>query len=661
MSGVLGVFTTDPRSPDAAMLHRMLRRLHSRGNRFDLSQDAGAAVAACWFAWENHGRATGAPAFAADDDGCVVVADATLYYRDDLLRRLPSRLRSASATAAERILAAYRAWGERCAERLEGDFAFVVWDAATRTVVAARDFAGRRPLYFAALPHALLIGSAAGALLEYPGCPDDLDLATVAATAAGLLALQTETCYRAVRILPAAHTLVWRAGSFRMHRHWEPPSIEAGERGRGPAFDVAAEELRALLMQAVSERCAADAGPTSVWMSGGWDSTAVFASGCAAARRRGEPPGLRPVSIHYPPNDPGHEDDFIRQTAERWQTPIHWLDIAHIPLLDRPAQRAAERDEPFAHVYEQWNRALARGSRALGARVALDGVGGDQLFQVSMVYLADLLRAGRLRRLAREWREQRLHGWKSIWYWAVLPLLAPSLRRTVSRLYPSALLRSHLERTIPPWMNRAFLERHGVLERERQNTPPRGKLPHAGYEMWWYLTHPYAARVLSCVSTLALAEGVELRSPLYDERIVRFAATRPRPERSARRETKRLLRAAMRGLLPDAVLAPRPRRSGVTSGYLATSLRQRHAPLMRQVFRTSVLAELGMIDANRLREGWREYLQHGDDDRAVALCFTLHTELWMRARLRADPSGDPSLEHRGSPSVPGATRSEPAW
>ena len=81
------------------------------------------------------------------------------------------------------------------------------------------------------------------------------------------------------------------------------------------------------------------------------------------------------------------------------------------------------------------------------------------------------------------------------------------------------------------------------------------------------------------MSTFAREEGVEIRSPLYDRRVIEFALTRPREERSSGVETKKLLRASMRGLLPDSILATRTKRTGVTGGYFGRSMRE-HLPAM---------------------------------------------------------------------------------
>ncbi|MGI9042049.1 MAG: hypothetical protein ACR2HK_13300, partial [Gemmatimonadales bacterium] len=93
-------------------------------------------------------------------------------------------------------------------------------------------------------------------------------------------------------------------------------------------------------------------------------------------------------------------------------------------------------------------------------------------------------------------------------------------------------------------------------------------------------------------------------------------------------------RGAMRGLLPDEVLAPRAQRTGVTSGYLMRSLQETFAPYITGVFDGPLcLADLGIVDGAALRRRWSEYLRRGGEDLAVNLLLTLHAELWLRGRI----------------------------
>ena len=302
-----------------------------------------------------------------------------------------------------------------------------------------------------------MLASTAGGALALPGANTSLNLTVIAETAAGLWGGSAETCYEAVRVLQGGETLVRIDDSpTRTYRHWSPPRASTQN---APPFEEAAIELRKLLTRATTERLDGEAD-TSIWLSGGWDSPAVFAAGANALDVGHSVHKLLPVSISYPEGDPGREDELIREIAARWNAPIHWLDIQNIPFFDQPAERAAVRDEPFAHPFEMWHRSLARGTRATHSRVALEGVGGDQLFQVSEVYLADLLRTGRVAALAREWKAKGMSGsgFRNFFRWAIQPNLPrPALalaraaaRRTSARLVSRALA-SALDRfTIRP-------------------------------------------------------------------------------------------------------------------------------------------------------------------------------------------------------------------
>ena len=631
------MFTANGSDLGENLVRGMLRRMPGRGvDRTDVWRDGAVALGVTRGTWEMEAGFSGS-VLVAEQGGLIAVADASLFYRDDLRRALErDDVRASGDSPSHLILAAYRAWGCACVERLEGDWAFILWDASAKRVFCSRDFGGRRPLFYADFGDTLVVASTISAVLGHPRCSQELNLIAVAADAAGLFAVPHETAFRDVSGLPAGWSLEYRQGRTRTWRHWSPPPVrDAG----GPPFEEAAEHLRDLLTRAVAERLS-PTGPTSVWLSGGWDSTAIFGTGQQLLRTqdilRTQDKGadLRPVSISYPPGDPGREDELITAVAGHWDAPIHWLDIRNIPLLDRPEERAAARDEPLAHPFETGNRALAGGSRSVGAHVAFDGFGGDQLFQVSLVYLADLFRTGRWVSLAREWREKGLkREMKPFFRWAVQPILPAPLLTAAKLVRGGRALRGYLERPVPEWIAPDFIRRHGLLERERLHTPARTGGSHAAYETHWYLTHAYYPRIAERVCSFALEKGVELRAPLYDRRIIEFAVSRPVSERSAGRETKRLLRRSVCGLLPDHVLAPRPKRTGTTGKYLDHSLRKLHAPLLESVFQAPLaLAETGIVDAAVLRRSWEQFQRRGGGNLGMNLLFTLQAELWLRAR-----------------------------
>lgn len=637
MSGIVALFSARPpvdRRGRAAAADAMLGAMRRRGDTEPVESswsDDAALVGASRLGWELTGDFSGAVGVLAEHGLCVA-ADASLYHRAELRRRMEARgVPVGGDSASHLILAAYRVWGAECASHLEGDFAFVIWDGARRRAVCARDFVGRRPLYYAHCGDTLVVASSVGAVLAHPDCSHDLNLTAIGALAAGMLwSAGTDSCYDAVRVLPAAHTLVWSADAVTGPTpHWQPPVRDPAAAVTPPR--VAAEELRELLRLAVGERLAGT-GITTVWMSGGWDSTAVFAAGQAALGGPGGGRALQPVSISYPAGDPGREDELIADVAAFWGVGVHWLDIADIPLLDGLAERAAVTDEPPAHLYELWNRALARGTRACGARIALDGGGGDQLFQVSDIFLTDLLRRGHWRQLAGEMRARRARGIRHLFRNTVEPLLPMAVVGWTAR-HSGSTGGHYMERPLPSWIRPSFVAAHDIVARDRACLPPRGARDHADAENRAYFTAPMWAWGGSYMSTALLEEGVESRSPLLDQRVVEFALRRPVEERASGVETKALLRRSMRGLLPDHVLAPRAYRTGVTAGYSRRQMRAHYPALFDALLGSELrLAELGVVEPAALRRAVDRFMSDGGEFERVALFHTLKTELWLRAR-----------------------------
>jgi asparagine synthase (glutamine-hydrolysing) len=634
MSAILGVFGAAVPQDDAAV-RAILAPMARRGaDHVAIWRDGGALLAVSRFGWELGPSCSGA-AMLVEDGDLVIAADAALYYRDDLraaVRDLPHTV--GSDTPGHLILAAYRAWGADAVARLEGDFAFIIYDRASRRVLCARDFAGRRPLYHADTADTLVVASTIGGVRAHPAVPQDLNLTVIAETAGAMFAASHETAFRSIHSLRAGWVLTRTGSRTTTAPYWEPPPVDASGTH---SFEEGAEELRELLVRAVAERLDSSA-PTSVWLSGGWDSPAVFAAGEEACRRRGRGESLRAVSMSYPPGDSGREDELIDAVLARWNRSTHWIDIGQVPFLEDPAHAAATRDEPFAHAFEHWTRALARGSRAVGSNVALDGTGGDLIFSASLLYLADLLREGRWAELRREWSAKGLSGADARKVFEILlhPLLPDWARRAGRALRPHRAWSGAFDAHVPDWIDPGFSRRNDLLDRARRSaTPPRARRL-ADAELEHLLTHPTGPRLVNSYVGLALEEGVDVRSPLYDERLVRFAAARPLAERTSGNETKRLLRSACAGWLPEDFLAPRPHRTGGTGNYAHRALRGEHARFIGDVLRRPVLAEYGIVRPDVLAWRWEEFL-NGISRYELPLYLTFQTELWLRAQLASQP------------------------
>lgn len=571
----------------------------------------------------------------ATDGRYTVIAHAALFYRDALnaaLMRAAEPPLSREAPAATAILAAVRAWQWRAVDHLEGEFAFVAWDAKEHVLFAARDHSGARTLFHADIGSGIAVATRLRQVRAVPGCPHGWNVIALCEDAADIdLAVPTETACTAIHRIPSGHALQWsaeRKGSVR--RWWEVPVFEQDS---GVPFEEGAEELRRLLAEAVAERTDLPRG-TAVMLSGGYDSPAIYAAGNWRLGSGGGGAALRSVSFSHPAGDPGREDELIEATTRRWGAEPHFIPIGDVPDFEPSLARARRRDEPIYHSYELWNRALARGCRHEGAHVALNGNGGDPWFSTSPVFLADLLRQGRLLEFRREWKVLlgRMTPYR-VFKTAVQPNLSPAILAALAWVRGGRPLSDHHVRHPPAWIADPLRRSRDLLARRRIDWPRRRGEGLSALGRTWFLRASYPERITALVFAICQGEGVELRTPLLDNRIVRFAATRPRWESNSGRQNKHLLRYSMRGLLPDEVVAPRAERTGTPVTYLGRTLRA-HLREGREGFGAGMLlADLGVVDHRKLLAEVDSYLAGRSDDleRAHALLTALQAEWWLRS------------------------------
>ena len=670
MSGVLAVreWGAPTLAPDHLAL--MMGALNRRGDRTALWQGEGIALGASYFDWELRDGFGGGGI--ARTDRVVVAADAALYYRHDLVKALEAaRVPIRGLTPSNLILSAYEAWGERCVDHLEGDYGFVVFDAQRSRIFAARDPMGRRPLFFATLGETAVVASTAAAILAHPRASSAPNLGALVSRIAFGLTDDASSPYADVTTVPAGHAIVIERGTApRVSRYWSIPSQER----HASRFEDAVVELRELVASAVIERMDPGA-PTTIWLSGGYDSTSIFGIAERALRERGDHRRLAPISMSYPLGDRAREDETIEEVTSFWQTTPRWVQIQDVPLLANLSERASGQDEPFPHAFENWTHAMLAATRASSSHVTLTGDGGDQLFAVSSVYMLDLLARGKWTELRREWNAFGPQGYRAFLRDVVKPVAETVANRVRGDRTP--------EFRPPAWVRPEVVESSGYLDREWK--AEQSLASQAGSrerkETLLPLLSPVTARVAASTSNFALDYGVEVRAPLLDRRVIDFAARRPREERASAGSVKHLLRAAAVGALPPAVLAPRTTRTGTLGHYFAREFSADRYGNVTEAFQNPVLAELGIVDKQRLSDAWIQYRASGDATLGAALFLTLQVELWLKDQQAAlrhmrtqlaenagrpdSPSGAGQLDatclHRSSESLRPVLPLRPSW
>lgn len=626
MSALAGVFGPAAGSSGAALRDMMAGMQNRASGVPELVSSLGVALAAARHDWEEAAGGWSGPLIVSDDSW-TVAADASLYYVADLRRRLAAAPKTANS--GELLLLALRQWGPHFARYIEGDYAIVAREHATGRILLARDFGGRRNLVYALTHGSLVVASSPTAVIRHPEVSTDYDEAFVAAAAAGVHAHGPRTAYREVSAVRAGATLSIEGTRVTQIDRWTPPPFGSGWEPEMSA--TAAEELRALLIDATLERLA-PSGTTTIWMSGGWDSTSVFASG-KTALKTSNPSGRRllPISVSLPVDDWGYEDDHIRAIADHWSVEIDWTEIDRIPYMAESDTRARVRDDPMVQAFESMVRTMAKRSVALGSRVALDGFGGDHLFMVSgPALVSDHIFFGRWSELWQAWRLFQGEGREFIRL-VGKPLLSAATRRWIGSVRGRPIA-SNLDRRAPDWINSRLIE--SELEPELERLPNEGA---AQFESRYLVTSSILPRSLAWNQALGLEEGVQVRGPLFDQRIILFATRCPLSDRGSGADNKKILRYAMKGLLPETVLAPRSRKTGTTISYFR---RQMQGSLEAEVVRVfgegpSQLERMGILNRSALLSAAAQYTRTGSHAVGVMVYLALETERWLEARKRS--------------------------
>jgi asparagine synthase (glutamine-hydrolysing) len=300
----------------------------------------------------------------------TIVFNGEIYNHADLRRDLErSGATFQTRCDTEVLLQAFARWGAGVLPRLNGQFAFAVWDAVSRTLFAARDRFGEKPLYWARTPAGhLLLASEIKAIEASALVSLKLDLVSVDAFLGLYYVPPDRSIYQNVHPLPPAHAAAWRAGcgwDREPWRYWEP---------RYSCHDVDEREavatVRALVERAVDRQTVADV-PVGAFLSGGLDSTTIVA---LMGRNAGEK--VRTFSVGF--GDLINELPFARDAASACGTDHHEMEmnIDVAAMLDRMTD---VYDEPFGDSSNIPTFLVAEYARR-SVKVVLSGDGGDEIF-----------------------------------------------------------------------------------------------------------------------------------------------------------------------------------------------------------------------------------------------------------------------------------------
>jgi asparagine synthase (glutamine-hydrolysing) len=637
MCGIAGFFgDLDGGAVSRVLLQRMSGELRHRGPDAD-GIHCGEGIGLAHRRLSIIDLAAGAQPMANDDETVWISFNGEIFnyveLRDELTAR-GARFRTNSDT--EVIIRLYEEMGPDCVERLNGDFAFAIWDERRRQLTLARDRMGVRPLFYAWHRNTLYFASEVKALLQAPGIVAEADPVALDQIFALWFPLAPRTMFKGVLELPPAHMLIARADHVAVRRYWRlefPDAADAADEKHNDAGIV--EEVRALLTEATRIRLRSDV-PVGSYLSGGLDSSLVAAMARGFVSDR-----LRTFSVRF--------DDAEFDETEFQMEMAAALGTDHSAILCRPADigaifpavvRHAER--PILRTAPAPLQLLARLVHDEGFKVVLTGEGADEVFGGY-----DIFKEAKLRRFCARQPRSAVRPLLFRRLYPYLPQMQAQSAAYLKAFFATDLdavgdpLFSHLPRFRSTAGAKLFfsdglkrtLAGYDALDDLRATLPADFSrwhpLSQAQYLETAYLLPGYI--LSSQGDRMAMAHSVEGRFPFLDHRVVEAAARIP-PRLKLRGLTEKyVLRQAARELLPPR-LAERPKqpyRAPDSASFFGAS----RPDYVARLLSGAAIADSGLFDrgaVEKLVKKGRDGRVNGFRDNA-ALTGILSTQLWREA------------------------------
>jgi asparagine synthase (glutamine-hydrolysing) len=531
MCGIAGFVGID----DDALLRRMIRVLHHRGpddTGFYIDKGVGLANARLSIIDIQGGHQP-----LSNEDGSVhVTYNGEIYnYRQlrDELKRLDHNFRTQSDT--EVIVHGYEQYGETFVTRLNGMFAIALWDSAKRKLILARDRMGIKPLYYTVKGKSILFGSEMKAVLQAPMARvvDQQALYTIL----NLSYLPGErTLLEGIRKPPPSTYLVFENGSARVETYWTIPSVDATQRE-----EQILGKLESILDESIRAQMVADV-PVGCFLSGGLDTSVLVAYASKASHGP-----LKTFCMGF-----GEETDEFSDAkviAEKFETDHHELTVESSRAMKLYPKMIWHMEAPKYNLYPWFVCELVRKH----VKVCLSGNGGDEVF------------GGYFQRYRNALRIQELAGnpLSELIRFASSPLQSlPTNLRIQNRFRILRILGNAVEEylilagALPDPFNQKLFKTNVSAEEIRSHYEPF--FEHTSLlqglmnaEMRTKLVDD----LLSVDDTMSMANSLELRVPLIDNRIVDLLATVPWQMKYAPGTYgKLLLRKIIGKILPEKIL-----------------------------------------------------------------------------------------------------------
>ena len=552
MCGICGIAYNDvERTVDGNLIKKMCDVIYHRG-----PDDEGVYVNRnCGIAMRRLSiidLVTGKQPISNETGDVWIVFNGEIYNHKEIRAELEAKgHKFATNTDTESIVHAYEEFGEACVEKLNGMFAFAIWDKRKNELFLARDRLGIKPLYYLFDKKRLVFGSEIKSILQAGDIPKRIDLQALDNFLTFEYIPAPLSIFQDIKKLAPGHTLTMKNNEIFIRKYWdlEVKKTEAD-------FFQRKEALRNMLQDAVKIRLMSDV-PLGAFLSGGIDSSTIVALMSKVMDRP-----VKTFSIGFE-DQTYNELEYARLIAKKYNTEHQEFIIQPnaVELADHLLQYL---DEPFGDFSIFPTYLVSKMAREY-VTVILSGDGGDELFAGYDTYIADQM-ADRFVKLPGFFRNKMLAPF--------LNAIPPSPKKKglinrAKRFVEGMRLPDDLQHT--RWM--IFLQqleremlftddmKSGMVEKDAykfvrdyfKNVTPQTS-DKINQQMYVDVKTYLVDNILVKVDRMSMATSLEARVPFLDHRMVELAATIPGAEKLKGKNSKMILKQSMEELLPHEIL-----------------------------------------------------------------------------------------------------------
>jgi asparagine synthase (glutamine-hydrolysing) len=509
----------------------------------------------------------------------------------------------------EVLLKSYARWGNECLDKFRGMFAFAIWDALRHRLFLARDPMGIKPLYYAQVGPHFVFASEVRTLLATDLVHRQLDPAGIVNYLTFGSACDPLTLIEGVHSLPPGCWLTWEEGNLRTEQYWDliNKGSDAGQRLQPPvpeSAELAAEQLRPLLEEAVRLQLVSDV-PVGVFLSGGIDSSSLV----SILSRSGKKPSTFSIVFREAEFS---EAEHSRAIAKKFGTEHHEITVSQTDVLASVPDALRAMDLPTMDGINTYF--VSREARRAGMKVALSGLGGDEIFAGYTSFRT----VPRMERFTRVWKHLPSVVRGSLA--SAFAELAPesdqnrkltSLARDNGRvLHPYFLTRMLFT---PAQRDSLFLARDSAESEAarafQSEMLGRSCTLDAINRVSYLESRCYMLNtLLRDADCMSMSQGLEVRVPLIDHRIAGTVLALPGAWK-LNRTPKKLLVGALDGSLPDEIVH-RPKR-GFTLPF-EHWMRQDLRPEVESVLNSKRVDSgplSGLLNGKQVEQVWKDFIE----------------------------------------------------